>query len=121
MIEIGTDIESIERFKKYDLQKDIDFLKTIFTDKELEYCFSTKLFAKHLTARFCGKEAFIKATSDLGISFNLNQIEILNKENGKPYFQLPDNKVLNDYEIKISMSHEKIYAIATVILLKGEQ
>ena len=116
MIEIGVDIESIERFKKYDSQKDIDFLKTIFTDKELEYCFSTKLFAKHLTARFCGKEAFIKAVSDLDINLNFNQIEILNKENGKPYLNLPDIEILNKYEFKISMSHEKNYAVATVIL-----
>lgn len=115
MIEIGVDIESIERFKKYSLENDSDFLRSIFSEKELEYCFSTKTSARHLTARFCGKEAFIKAVSNLDINLNFNQIEILNKENGKPYLILPDIEILNRYEFKISISHEKNYAIATVI------
>ena len=116
MIEIGIDIENIDRFKKYNLENNSDFLRTIFSEKELEYCFSTKSSAKHLTARFCGKEAFIKAVSDLDINLNFNQIEIFNKENGKPYLNLPDIEILNKYEFKISISHEKNYAVATVIL-----
>lgn len=116
MIEIGVDIESIERFKKYDIEKDSDFLKSVFSEKELQYCFSHKQPAKHLAARFCGKEAFIKAVSDLDININFNQIEILNKENGKSYLNLPDTEIFNKYEFKISISHEKNYAVATVIL-----
>ena len=116
MIEVGVDIESIERFKKYDIEKDSDFLRSVFTEKELEYCFSHKQPAKHLTARFCGKEAFVKAVSDLDINLNFNQIEILNKGNGKPFLNLPDIEILNKYEFKISLSHEKNYAVATVIL-----
>lgn len=116
MIEIGVDIESIERFKKYDIENDFDFLKSIFSDNELEYCFSHKQPAKHLAVRFCGKEAFVKAVSDLDINLKFNQIEILNKENGKSYLNLPDNENINKYDFKISMSHEKNYAMATVIL-----
>ena len=119
-MEIGVDIERIERFKKHDLEKDSNFLKSVFSDKELEYCFSHKNPAKHLAARFCGKEAFVKATSDLDISIDFDKIEILNKENGKPYFNLPKNDILNKYEFKISMSHEKTYALASVVMFEKD-
>lgn len=39
MLGVGIDIEIIKRFKKYSLENDIDFLETIYTNEELEYCF----------------------------------------------------------------------------------
>ena len=40
MLGIGVDIEKIERFKNKTLENDAHFLKSIFTDAELEYSFS---------------------------------------------------------------------------------
>ena len=50
-IEIGTDIIDIKRFQNEKYSKDNNFLKKIFTKKELDYCFSkndlflTEIFA----------------------------------------------------------------------------
>lgn len=112
MIEVGVDIEEVSRFNKY--AADDDFLRAIFTPRELDYCFSTKKPARHLAARFCAKEAFFKATSALSISFSFNEIELLNKENGKPYFNLPD--CFSGIKTSVSLSHDKTKAIAMVIV-----
>lgn len=114
MIEIGVDIENIARFKKYSLEHDIDFLKSIYSEKELQYCYSDKLPAKHLAARFCAKEAFYKAVSDFNIEFKFNEIEVLNKENGKPYLRLPET--FKKFKTNVSLSHDKTKAIAAVIV-----
>lgn len=114
MIGIGVDIEDIARFEKSSLEKDIDFLKSIFSDRELEFCYSNKLYAKHLAARFCAKEAFYKAISEFNIEFKFNEIEILNKENGKPYLKLPDK--FKNFITSVSLAHDKTKAIATVIV-----
>ena len=63
MIGIGVDIEKTDRFKKK--LKDKRFLNKIFTQEELNYCFSNKYPEKHLAARFAGKEAMIKAYCSL--------------------------------------------------------
>ena len=58
---IGIDIENIERFKKFELNKNSPFLNKIFTIKEIEYCFSKKNVASSLATKYTGKEAVIKA------------------------------------------------------------
>ena len=115
-ISIGTDIEEICRFRNRTLENDEHFFKHIYTTKELEYCFSKGVSSQHLCARFCGKEAIIKALSDLGITnIHLKDIEILNMENGAPYANI---KKYPNIKIKISLSHTKEYAMATVIVQK---
>ena len=76
----GLDIEEIERFKKYENDINSKFLNRIFTKNELDYCFSKKNPAQHLTARFCAKEASIKAIFSLeNKKLFFKQIEIINK------------------------------------------
>lgn len=111
-MQIGIDIEEITRFENKTLENDKLFLERIFTKKELEYCFSKNATAQHLCARFCAKEALIKALSNK--SLNLNKIETLNDDNGKPYIRILDDK--NNYKIQISLSHCKNYACANVLV-----
>ncbi len=112
---IGTDIEEIARFKDKTLKNDKHFLSSIFTEKELEYCFSKGVPSQHLCARFCGKESVIKALYTLNVeNVYLKDIEILNKENGVPYVNIKKYPKLN---VKISLSHSKKYATATSIIL----
>lgn len=114
MFEIGVDIEKVERFKNKTLENDGHFLKAIFTEAELQYCFSKGKSAQHLCGKFCAKEAFIKAISNYNICISLNQIEILNHSNGKPYFNLPqDYKYI---ESKLSISHTSENAVAQVLI-----
>ena len=62
-ISIGTDIEEIRRFEGK--ETNFDFLSRVFTTSELEYSLKSKSPAKHLCARFCAKEAIVKALSEL--------------------------------------------------------
>lgn len=109
-MKIGIDIEEISRFASRTLKNDDAFLKRIFTERELKYCFSNSNPAQHLTARFCAKEALIKALSDKKIP--LNTIEILNNEGGKPEITVLGLKI----EAQVSLSHCKNYACANVLV-----
>ena len=115
LFETGIDIEEVKRFEKYSLEDDSAFLKTIFSQKELDYCFSKKNYAQHLAARFCAKEAFYKCVSGMDISWKFPQIEILNASSGKPYLNLPGK--FGKYNFSLSLSHTKTYACAVVILM----
>lgn len=113
-ISIGIDIEEIKRFENKSIENDSNFLKKIFTDKELDYCYKSKNYASHLCARYCAKEAAVKALSDLKINdVYYSDIEILNLGNGMPYIKI---EKYPDLEIKISMSHCKSYATASVLI-----
>lgn len=116
MLGIGVDIEDISRFKTKTLEGDYHFLKRVYTNRELDYCFKDKNFASHLAVRFCAKEAIVKAMSRIynGV-ISYNKIEILNHENGSPYVILHIEE-LKKYKIFISLSHEKDKAIAYVIV-----
>lgn len=117
MIQVGVDIEDISRFENKTREKDAHFLNRIFTKNELDYCFSNSLPAKHLAARFCAKEAVIKALGQI-LSKNLtySQIEILKKENGAPYVNLIGCE--ENLEISVSISHDRQKAIAFAAIQK---
>lgn len=111
-MQIGIDIEDISRFEGKTLEDDKFFLKRIFSEKELEYCFSNSNPAQHLCARFCAKEALIKALSDK--SLELNKIEVLKNEDGKPYLNLVEK--YRNLKTEVSLSHCKTYACASVLV-----
>ena len=110
-MKIGCDIEENNRFEK-NLEDDFKFLNRIFTKNELDYCFSKKNSSAHLCARFCAKEALIKALGDKKIP--LNKIEVLNEIDGKPFINLIDN----DFEgkIELTLSHCENYSTAFVVV-----
>lgn len=111
-MQIGIDIEDISRFEGKTLESDKFFLKRIFSEKELEYCFSNANPAPHLCARFCAKEALIKALSDK--SLELNKIEVIKSDDGKPYFNLVEK--YRNLKVELSLSHCKAYACASVLV-----
>ena len=117
-LSIGIDIEHIERFNGLDRTKNGKFLNRIFTAKELDYCFAHGKPAPHLTARFAGKEALIKAATDLGIKLNYHDIEILNNESGVPLAHIT-NKDHQQLTAKISLSHEQDKAIGLALVIKS--
>ncbi len=114
---IGTDIEEINRFDNKKLEQDEKFLRKIFTVKELEYCFKDNQSASHLCVRYCAKEAVVKALSQFKIrDVYYSDIEILNNENGSPYCSI---KKYPNITVKVSLSHSKTYATATVLCFNG--
>ena len=115
---IGTDIESIDRFRKLNLNDDNGFLNKVFTKNELDYCFSKKEPASHLSARYAGKEAVIKALSSIGkANLDYKNVEIFKNEEGVPMVRIND---IDGGKIKVyvSLSHCEDKAIAFAIVME---
>ena len=127
MIILGTGIDIIEnsRIKKLMLKSKLNFKKKIFTQHEILYCEKKKNYFNCFSKRFAAKEAFVKA---LGTGFkkniNFKDIEVINNLNGKPNIKINKkllNKIknslkVNKFNISLSISDEKKYSIAQVII-----
>lgn len=101
---IGCDIIENSRLKN----KSQRFIDLILTVNEQEEFKSGGLL--YLCGRFAAKEAIIKAMPNTKQCCFLD-FEILNKSNGEPCCTTNSN-------IKISISHEKKFTIAFVIIFK---
>lgn len=120
-MEIGVDIVKIQRFEK--LISDEKFLNKVYSNYEINYIKQKGANATSAMAGlYCAKEAVLKA---IGIGINggikLNEISIIHNNSGKPYVELNDKIIsyLSKYdlkEIKISISHDKDYAISQCII-----
>ena len=112
---IGVDIEDIGRFAGLRRAKDGPFLKKIFTAGELDYCFSKKNAAPHLAARFCAKEAVVKALHGVGAAaLSYTDIEIVSSRK-VPRVVLRKGS-LKEYRAEISLSHSGGMAIAFALV-----
>ncbi|MCJ7436108.1 MAG: holo-ACP synthase [Anaerolineales bacterium] len=120
---IGTDIIEVARIEKM-AAKGTQYLETIFTKQERDYCETRVRKSEHYAARYAAKEAFLKALGTGwrdGLAFC--DIEVINDELGKPQI-FPHGSVknfLDQHQIKqisTSISHVKEIAIAVVILEK---
>lgn len=123
ILDIGIDIIEIDRIKN-SLNKRGDFLKKLFTDKEIELFESKGYKAETIAGNFAAKEAISKSLG-LGIrGYNFKDIEILRDDLGKPIVNTYNNleKICIDYnisQIKVSISHGKDYAVANAIAIIG--
>ena len=106
-LKTGIDIVYIPRIKKIIENKSA--LNKIFSKKELEI-----LNIEHLAGIFALKEAFFKA---LSTKPKWLAIEITNKKNGAPKVNISRELNLKLIDISYSISHDKEYAIANVIML----
>lgn len=106
---IGVDIESVDRFKHLPFDENKNFYRRIFTKREIEYCLSKSNPYQHFTARFCAKEAFIKAVSQEIKDYTAIEVFF---ENNKPLIKWKETTAL------LSLAHEKEKAIAFVIASK---
>ncbi len=114
----GIDIEEIERFEKYNTA-DSPFVLRIFTKDEIEYCFSKKNYAAHLAARYCAKEACLKAVCSFGYeAVSYADFEIYHAENGAPLVRVLNSSLDEKVELKISISHSRTNAVCYAIAHK---
>lgn len=117
---VGIDIEDIQRFDKYSHDKNNRFLEKIFTKSEIDYCFSYKAPSKHLAARYCAKEACVKALTKLGIKdVYYNQIEVYRDNFGGVSIRLVDKKKYSHISMQVSLSHSKDTAVANVLAIEN--
>ena len=121
----GVDIIKNSRIKK--LIKNPKIVSRIFTEDEINASRKIKNKTNFFAKRFAAKEAFVKS---IGTGFrkgiNFNDINVKNNKLGKPILSFNNNvrKILiqkfksNKFSIYVSLSDEKYYSIAYVIINK---
>ena len=119
----GVDIIKNSRIKK--LIKNPKFLSRIFSEDEINQSRKIKNKTNFFAKRFAAKEAFVKS---IGVGFrkgiNFNDIYVKNNKLGKPILSFNNNvkKILiqkfksNRFSVYVSLSDEKHYSIAYVII-----
>jgi len=113
---IGIDVVEICRIRKVIARWGESFLRRVYTEPEI------KLYREKpssLAARFAGKEAVVKTLGTRSKGICWKEIEILSDPGGKPFVHLygrAKNQAdsLGLYNLVISLSHSKEYAIACV-------
>jgi holo-[acyl-carrier protein] synthase len=120
----GTGIDIVENARIKNAIKNSQFIKRIFSKKEILNSKKIKNKTSFFSKKFAAKEALAKS---LGTGFtkglNFNDITIINDKLGKPSFLITDKiKKLIKKRFKISrfnfllsISDEKKYSIAIVI------
>ena len=129
IIGIGTDIIDNRRIENLLNKYGDNFKKKIFTKNEIKKSDTIKQQVNSFAKRYAAKEACAKALGT-GLSQGIfwKDIEIINNEYGKPYIILY-NKALNKLnmlskfkpKIEVSLSDEKYYSIANVIIFENEK
>jgi holo-[acyl-carrier protein] synthase len=122
---IGVDIVENSRITK-SLKNNL-FVKRIFSNSEILIAKNLKDKKNYYTKRFAAKEAFAKSIGT-GFRNNLNfkDISIVNNKMGKPSFIISEKikKIIkkefkvSSFNFFLSISDEKKYSIAYVILQK---
>ncbi|HOJ63215.1 MAG TPA: 4'-phosphopantetheinyl transferase superfamily protein [Spirochaetota bacterium] len=120
----GVDLVNNLKIKKI-IDKKSPVINEIFSEKEIEYCMKKKNYENSFGIRFAVKEAIIKATDSDILEYELNKIETINTESGKPEVKINIERLNNkikkllgkdNFTITISASHEDNYSIATVLI-----
>ena len=126
IIGIGTDITECPRIGRMILEHGEQFLRRVYTEREIGYCNTRKLSTEHFAGRWAAKEAVLKAMGTgwiRGVAWT--DIEILNETGGAPKVMLyggtrdiADSRGVG--EIMISISHCRTYATAYAIAIAGQ-
>ena len=124
---LGIGVDIVENSRIFKLLKNEFFIKRIFSNSEILIAKKIKDKKSYYSKRFAAKEAFAKS---IGTGFrdklNFNDISIVNDKLGKPSFRI--NKIIKkivkkqfkitSFNFFLSISDEKKYSIAYVILQK---
>ena len=124
---IGNGVDIIKNRRINSSLKIKGFLNRIFTKNEIDQGKKIKNKTNFYAKRFAAKEAFVKAIGT-GFRYDINfiDIEIKNYKNGKPYISLSKNLdnflqkkfKIQKYKVFLSLSDEKDYSIAFVVIDK---
>ena len=121
IIGLGTDIVEIARVE-IQLQRSQRLAERVLTEFELNEFKQHAFPERYLAKRFAAKEAVAKALgTGIGHGVSFQHIEVRNDDKGKPYLHLSGaaDELCggdNHYQAFISISDEKHYAVASVVL-----
>tara|TARA_B110001452_G_scaffold210187_1_gene180556 strand:+ start:80 stop:466 length:387 start_codon:yes stop_codon:yes gene_type:complete len=122
---IGVDIVENSRITK-SLKNNL-FIKRIFSNSEILNAKKIKDNKNYYAKRFAAKEAFVKSVgTGFRNSLNFKDISIINDKYGKPSFFINEKikKIIkkkfktSSFDFFLSISDEKKYSVAYVILQK---
>ena len=124
LVGLGTDIVEIARIEKIIARTKDAFAKRVLNESEFEKYTQTRFKARYLAKRFAVKEAASKALGTgiaCGVSFQ--DFEVTNDPLGKPLLTFTGmaKKISEDRGVNailLTISDEKHYAVATVLLEK---
>ena len=128
IIGIGTDIIDIRRIKNIINKYGDKFKRRCFSNNEIIRSENPINTSNSYAKRYAAKEACSKALgTGLAKGIFWKDLEIINNEFGKPTIKLHNNAVKRinqltkrNYKIEVSLSDEKNYAIANVIIFINE-
>ena len=116
----GVDVVGVERLRRL-VEGDEERLRTLFTERELDYCRGKRRQYEHMAARFAAKEAVLKAFGT-GISQRMRwtDVEVVKDRLGRPSVRL-DGAVASYAEqhglrdLDVSLAHVENLAVAHAI------
>ena len=124
---IGNGVDIVDNTRIKNAIKNKFFVSRIFTVNEIKKSKNLNSKANYFAKRFAAKEAFVKALGE-GFRNNINfsDIDVTNDKKGKPIINISTNIKkflkkkfnLNKFKIFLSLSDEKKYSIAYVIINK---
>lgn len=120
---IGTDIAKVSRFERW--ERDGRMICRFFNEAEIVR-HGTPLFrCQHYASRFAVKEAFSKALGTGIVGFALTEVFVTSGKSGEPHLNLTgkaaeifERRCGKNAKLFVSISHEKEYALATVLIEK---
>ena len=120
---IGTDIVNINRIKNSIKKYNDTFKNKIFTQSEISNCEKRKNKIECFAKRFAAKEALFKAVRKNN-KLKFNEIEVQNNRSGAPILLIKGTSQKNlkkifknkKYKIHLSLSDDKPWAVASVII-----
>lgn len=116
---IGLDIIDVTRIDKGIKRFGQKYIRRILGPAEQSLLESRLDISQFVAGRFAAKEAMVKA---LGAFLKdrppFQSLQVINSPTGQPEFALPDElkRVLDGYQVLVSISHEKKMAVAIVII-----
>ena len=124
IIGIGTDIIDVRRIKNTFTKFGEKFKKRCFSLGEIKRSDDKINSVNSYAKRYAAKEACAKALgTGLAKGIFWKDIEVINNKFGKPFIKLHNNALRRikrltnkNYNIEVSLSDEKNYAIANVII-----
>lgn len=122
VVGVGVDMEPIDSFRDRSLSSNRAFYRRIFSQGEITYCQKFKDPSPHFAARFCAKEAMVKAARSLA-AIHVTDVQVENNADGAPHL-LPRGEckdvleVLKKHRAHLSISHTDAMAVAFVVLEK---
>tara|TARA_B100001027_G_C16167701_1_gene285519 strand:+ start:141 stop:527 length:387 start_codon:yes stop_codon:yes gene_type:complete len=127
MVSISNGVDIVENKRIEKSIKNSNFIKRIFSEKEIKlsknYFNKTNFYAK----RFAAKEAFYKALgTGIRNGYKFKDVTVKNDKYGKPMIEINSKikkMVFNQYRLKkfklhLSLADEKKHSIAFVVLDK---